>query len=128
VVWLRGDVDAAFERELLDVAESIPSTTEEVVVDVARMRFCDLTVAQFLDQLTHKWCVTVRFPTPRSRQFLHLTGLDRSVQIQAGAMQTTPAPREDDAGSAASADGIAWAGLAWPVTSRNNPAQISAQF
>jgi hypothetical protein len=94
VVWLRGDIDPALERELLEVGESIPATTCEVVVDVARAGFSDLSLARFVESLANTVCVTVRFPTRRTREFLRLTGLDALVQIQASALQPRPARGE----------------------------------
>jgi hypothetical protein len=94
VIWLRGDIDIALERRLMDVAESIPPTTSEVVIDVARTRFSDLSLARFVESLAHKVCVTVRYPTRRSRELLRLTGVDALVQIEASAFHAQTAPDE----------------------------------
>lgn len=82
IVWLHGDVESAQQRDLVAAAESVTAGVAEVVVDVSGLQFCDLAVAQFLDILIQRSCVTVRFPSTRFREFLRLTGLDASVQIQ----------------------------------------------
>ena len=96
MIWLRADIDIALERKLMDVAESIPPTTSELVIDVAQVRFSDLSFARFVESLAHKVCVTVRFPTRRTRELLRLTGVDALVQIQASALQPRAAREATD--------------------------------
>jgi hypothetical protein len=83
VVWLKGPVDQTLASELAAVAASVPGETTEVVVDVARMTFADLTAAGFIAQVSKGRCVTVRFPSRLTRDLLRVTGLAADVQITA---------------------------------------------
>jgi hypothetical protein len=81
VVWLKGPVDQALASDLAAVATSVPEETTEVVVDVARMTFADLTAARFIAELSRGRCVTVRFPSRLTRDLLRIAGLWADVQV-----------------------------------------------
>jgi hypothetical protein len=81
VVWLTGPVDETLAGELAVVAASVPRGTTEVVVDVARMTFADLTAARFIAQVGEGRCVTVRSPSQLTCDLLRLSGLAADVQI-----------------------------------------------
>jgi hypothetical protein len=81
VVWLKGPIDVALDSDLAAVATSVPQETTEIVVDVARMTFGDLTAARFIAQIGAGRCVTVRFPSRLTRDLLRVAGLAADVQI-----------------------------------------------
>jgi hypothetical protein len=81
VVRLEGEIDLCMSEEFGQLLLSLPTATEELVLDVAGLTFCDCTLANFVASMLDYMPVTVTPPNRWVVEFLRLVQLADRVRI-----------------------------------------------
>jgi anti-anti-sigma factor len=81
VVRLEGEIDLAMAGEFAELIRTLPHETDELVLDVSGLTFCDATFAGFLAAMLTHMPVTVTHSSRWVRDFLTLVALDDLVRI-----------------------------------------------
>ena len=80
-VRLEGDIDLAMAEEFGQLLLSLPTTSTQIVLDVAGLRFCDSTLVNFVSAMHRHLPVTVAPPNRWVVELLRVVGLADKVSF-----------------------------------------------